>query len=59
MKNGVISTVGIVGGPAAVVEVPWARIVVPWGIDAIRVSDGVGTAGSVVAGTLSQIPGSK
>ena len=35
-KNGVMSTDGIVGAPGVVDAVPWALIVVPWGIEAMR-----------------------
>ncbi len=50
-------TVGMVGGPAKDVEVPWATIVVPCGIEAMRASVGP-SAGLVVAGTNIQRPGS-
>ena len=53
-----ISTVGIVGFPLIVVAVPWASIVVPWGIDAMRTSV-TPSAGSVVKGTIIHNPGSK
>ena len=59
VTKGVISTGGMVGAPAFEPDVPWASMVAPCGIDAIRASDAAGTAGLVVGGTLSQIPGSK
>src|SRR5580704_15934859 len=55
---GVMSTTGIVGFPVVVEKVPWASTVVPWGIDAMRATVAP-SAGSVVTGTDSQIPGSK
>jgi hypothetical protein len=54
----VISTAPMTGFPALLVNVPWASIVVLWGIDAMR-ANVAPSAGVVVAGTLSQIPGSK
>src|SRR2546430_13959791 len=38
MANGVMSTAGVVGFPAIVVKVPCASTVVPWGIEAMRVT---------------------
>src|SRR5450755_1510924 len=58
ITNGVMSTGGMTGFPAAVDEVPWASIVVPCGIDAMRAMVAP-SAGLVVGGTASQIPGSK
>src|SRR5580704_15745116 len=55
---GVMSTDGIVGGPANWVDVPCARIVVPCGIEAIRATSWP-SAGSVVGGTQIQSPGSR
>src|SRR5262249_22986038 len=57
--NGVVSLGPMTGGPLIVEKVPWASIVVPWGIDAIRKTVGSGTLGSVVFGMLIQSPGSK
>ena len=45
------------GPPCTAGEMPCARMVVPWGIDAIRTTVG-GSAGLVVCGTVAQIPGS-
>src|ERR1019366_2996648 len=56
--NGVMSTVGMVGGPLLVVEVPWATTVVPCGIDAIRASE-TPSDGVPVGGTIIQRPGSR
>ena len=53
MTKGVMSTFGMVGGPA-VLEVGarhCALMVVPWGMDAMRVSDSPRTGSTVVAGT--------
>ena len=53
ITNGVMSTLGMVGGPA-MLEVGarhWALMVVPCGMDAIRVSDSPRTGSTVVAGT--------
>src|SRR6516225_3841286 len=59
MAKGVMSTGFRVGLPAtAANNVPWAIIVVPCGIDAMRATV-IGSVGLVVAGTLSHIPGSK
>src|SRR5215471_6154659 len=58
VANGVMSTAGMFGFPAAVDEVPWASTVVPCGIDAMRTTVGP-SAGSVVCGTAIQMPGSK
>src|SRR5579863_4852579 len=41
----------------SMLTVPWATIAVPCGIEAMRTTLG-GTAGSVVSGTMTQIPGS-
>ena len=46
-----------VGPPADGVAVPWMRMEVPWGIVPIRTTVG-GSAGSVVCGTVAQMPGS-
>ena len=56
-KNGRMLLSGMVGGPSAAADVPWARMTVPCGIDPIRTTD-ARTAGSVVLGTVAQIPGS-
>src|SRR5215472_5973765 len=58
MKNGVMSLDPMTGGPLLVEKVPWASIVVPWGIDAMRKTV-CGTLGSVVFGMHIQSPGSK
>ena len=56
--NGVIETLGMDGGPDVVFAVPWARIVVPCGIEASRAI--VATSlGAVVTGMFSHSPGSK
>ena len=52
-----MSTAAMSGFPLTVDEVPWAAMVVPWGIDAMRTTVGP-SAGSVVAGTAIQSPGS-
>ena len=57
MANGVRLTSGIEGPPAAVVAVPWTRIVVPCGMEAIRAIV-AGSCGSVVGGMLIHTPGS-
>ncbi len=56
--RGVMSIDGNVGGPSNVLNVPWALIVVPCGIDPIRTRV-TRSWGSVVAGTVIQSPGSK
>src|SRR5580704_12324481 len=56
--NGVMFTAAISGLPSMMDEVPWASIVVPCGIDAMRVTVGP-SRGSVVAGMAIQSPGSK
>ena len=61
IANGVMSTAGMVGGPLTL-EVGarhWALMVVPCGMDAIRVRDSPSTGSTVVAGTCIQSPGSK
>ena len=59
MMKGVMSTGFRIGLPGTEVNnVPWATIVVPCGIDAIRAKV-TGSFGVVVAGTLNHIPGSK
>ena len=61
ITNGVILVGGILGAPG-VVEVgarPWALIVVPCGMDAIRFSDSACTGLVVDAGTRIHSPGSK
>ena len=57
MLKGVRPTAGIEGPPAAVVAVPWTRIVVPCGMEASRAMV-VGSCGSVVGGMLIHTPGS-
>ena len=57
MVNGVRLTAGIEGPPAAVVAVPWTRIVVPCGMEASRAMV-AGSCGSVVGGMLIHTPGS-
>lgn len=52
-----MSVFGIGGGPVIADARPYARIVVPWGIDPIRTTVGT-SAGFVVLGTVVQIPGS-
>ena len=47
------------GRPLIVEKVPWASIVVPWGIDAMRKTVRSGTLGCVVFGMHIQSPGSK
>ena len=61
IMKGVMSTAAIFGGPAKLVVGArhWALIVVPCGIDAIRVSDSPKIGSLVVAGTCIQRPGSK
>lgn len=61
MMNGVMSTAGMVGAPLTL-EVGarhWALMVVPCGMDAIRVRDSPSTGSTLVAGTCIQSPGSK
>ena len=53
-----MSTGSICGPPATVKEVPWASMVVPCGMEAMRTIVAP-SSGTVVAGTLSQTPGSK
>src|SRR5262249_15147788 len=57
--NGVMSTGLMLGLPLTVEKVPWASMVVPWGIDPMRKTVGCGTLGSVVFGMDIQSPGSK
>ena len=59
--KGVMSTDGICGGPgkAEVGSRHWALMVVPCGMDAIRVSDSPSFGSTVVAGTCIHSPGSK
>jgi hypothetical protein len=61
IKNGVISTAFMVGGPAMLVvgARAWALMVVPCGMDAIRTSDSPSTGSVVVAGMCIHSPGSK
>ena len=61
ITNGVISVGGILGAPGVVVvgATPWALIVVPCGIEAIRFSDSTCTGLVVDAGTRIHSPGSK
>ena len=47
MVNGLMLVFGMCGAPADVVAVPWARIVVPCGIEARRATVGT-TLGSLV-----------
>src|SRR5215472_6406863 len=56
MKNGVRLTLGIEGPPAAVVTVPWIKIVVPCGMEPSRATV-VGSCGSVSGGTWIHTPG--
>src|SRR5436853_5153505 len=48
--NGVMSTGSIFGPPLTVKKLPWASMVVPWGIDAIRATVSP-RGGTFVAGT--------
>ena len=57
MKKGVMSTGGMVGGPVMSVDVPWAMMVTPWGMEAMRVRVEP-RWGAVVLGTIIQRPGS-
>src|SRR5215467_12716225 len=57
--NGVVSLGPMTGGPLIVEKVPWASIVVPWGIDAMRQTVRCRTWGSVVFRLHTQSPGSK
>lgn len=59
--NGVIFATGILGGPGVEVvgATPWALIVVPCGMEAIRFSDSTCTGLVVDAGTRIHSPGSK
>ena len=59
--NGVILVGGILGGPGvvAVGATPWALIVVPCGMEAIRLSDSTCTGLVAVTGTRIHSPGSK
>src|ERR1700751_202926 len=57
IANGRMLTGLIVGPPLTVKGVPWAFTVVPWGMEAMRTTV-VGSAGFVVAGTVTQKPGS-
>lgn len=61
IKNGVIFATGILGGPGVVVvgAMPWALIVVPCGMEAIRLSVSTCTGLVVDAGTRIHSPGSK
>lgn len=53
-----MSTAAMAGFPATVNDFPWASIVVPCGIDAMRTTV-ASSAGSVVTGTAIHSPGSK
>ena len=55
--KGLMLVPGMVGGPALVLAVPWATIVVPCGIEARRATVGA-SAGSLVCGMASHRPGS-
>src|SRR5215467_12124570 len=55
--NGVRLMFGIEGPPGVVVATPWIRIVVPCGMEAIRVT-AAGSCGSVRGGMLIHTPGS-
>jgi hypothetical protein len=57
VTNGVMRTGFMVGGPTKDTEVPWAPMVVPCGIDAMRMSV-TPSAGTVVGGTIIHSPGS-
>ena len=61
IANGVMSTDGIFGAPGELAEGArhWALMVVPCGMDAMRVSDSPSFGSTVVAGTCIQSPGSK
>src|SRR5205085_11759440 len=52
MGKGLMLVLGMVGAAFAVLAVPWARIVVPCGIEASRHTVG-STLGSVVCGTAA------
>src|ERR1700728_4304615 len=56
--DGVMSRLGIEGGPLKVRNVPWALSVVPCGIEAIRTMV-TPSSGSLVAGIFIHSPGSK
>jgi hypothetical protein len=57
-KNGRMLVPGMCWGPPECFSAtPWASTTVPCGIDAMRTTD-AGTFGSVVCGTVAQIPGS-
>ena len=45
------------GPPGITWATPWAKMTVPCGIDAMRTTD-AGSLGSLVAGTVAQMPGS-
>ena len=53
-----MSTVPMVGASLLVTTIPRASIVVPWGMDAMPATV-LPSFGIVVAGTPSQMPGSK
>ena len=57
MPKGIRLLSGRVGPPSSTDATPWARIVVPCGMDAILTTVGC-SAGSAVWGTAAQIPGS-
>ena len=58
-KNGRMLLFGMFCGPPEITwgAPPWARMVVPCGIDAMRTTD-AGSLGSDVCGTAAQMPGS-
>ena len=58
IAKGLMLTSGMVGAPAAVWAVPWSKIVVPCGMDAMRATVR-GSWGSLVPGTVTHRPGSK
>src|SRR3954471_5498341 len=58
LPMGVMSTGGITGGPGFLSNVPWALIVVPCGMEAIRTTVTV-SPGADVLGTMIQRPGSR
>jgi hypothetical protein len=53
-----MSTGSILGPPLTVNVVPWALIVVPYGIEAIRANVGADSTGCTVGGTITHSPGS-
>lgn len=61
MMNGVMETGAIFGGPGKVLlgDRPWALIVAPCGIEAMRTNESPSTGSTVVAATFIHSPGSK